>query len=30
MTTTQKTIATLILVTGILYFMFQKPKEEKK
>ena len=30
MSTTQKTIATLVLVTGILYFMFQKPKEDKK
>lgn len=30
MTTTQKTIATLVLVTGILIFMFKKPKEDKK
>jgi hypothetical protein len=29
MTTTQKALATLFLVTGILYFMFQKPKEDK-
>ena len=30
MTTTQKTIATLVLVSGILYFMFKKPNEDKK
>jgi hypothetical protein len=30
MSTTQKAIATIVLVTGILYFVFKAPKENKK
>lgn len=29
MTKTQKALATIFLVTGILYFMFKKPKDDK-